>query len=123
MEISERVSGAYNHPEGVAAALIGLTGFRTSKELDRKRISREPLEPNKFVPRKNRTKPPLPTFRGKRLPQKYRTMRVRRDGCRSTGVSSIRPSLLWWTRVRIKTDLDQEAEHTVLLCYRQLVMR
>jgi hypothetical protein len=30
---------------------------------------------------------------------------------------------LWWTRVRIKTDLDQKAEHTVLLCYRQLVMR
>jgi len=30
---------------------------------------------------------------------------------------------LWWTRVRIKTDLDQKAERTVLLCYRQLVMR
>jgi len=24
---------------------------------------------------------------------------------------------LWWTRVRIKTDLDQKAERTVLLCY------
>jgi len=31
--------------------------------------------------------------------------------------------VLWWTRVRIKTDLDQKAERTVLLCYRQLVMR
>src|SRR6516225_1101978 len=25
--------------------------------------------------------------------------------------------VLWWTRVRIKTDLDQKAERTVLLCY------
>jgi len=31
--------------------------------------------------------------------------------------------VLWWTRVRIKTDLDQKAERTVLLCYQQLVMR
>src|SRR6516225_1833802 len=31
--------------------------------------------------------------------------------------------VLWWTRVRIKTDLDQTAERTVLLCYRQLVVR
>jgi len=31
--------------------------------------------------------------------------------------------VLWWTRVRVKTDLDQKAERTVLLCYRQLVMR
>jgi hypothetical protein len=31
--------------------------------------------------------------------------------------------VLWWTRVRIKTDFDQKAERTVLLCYRQLVMR
>jgi hypothetical protein len=31
--------------------------------------------------------------------------------------------VLWWTRVRTKTDLDQKAERTVLLCYRQLVMR
>jgi hypothetical protein len=31
--------------------------------------------------------------------------------------------VLWWTRVRIKTELDQRAERTVLLCYRQLVMR
>jgi len=31
--------------------------------------------------------------------------------------------VLWWTRVRIKTDLDLKAERTVLLCYRQLVMR
>jgi hypothetical protein len=31
--------------------------------------------------------------------------------------------VLWWTRVRIKTDLDQKAERTMLLCYRQLVMR
>jgi hypothetical protein len=31
--------------------------------------------------------------------------------------------VLWWTRVRIKADLDQKAERTVLLCYRQLIMR
>ena len=30
--------------------------------------------------------------------------------------------VLWWTRVRIKTDLDQKAERTALLCYRQLVV-
>src|SRR6516225_10671996 len=31
--------------------------------------------------------------------------------------------VLWWTRVRIKTKFDPEAQKTVLLCYRQLVMR
>jgi len=30
---------------------------------------------------------------------------------------------LWWTRVRIKTEFDPEAKRTILLCYRQLVLR
>jgi hypothetical protein len=31
--------------------------------------------------------------------------------------------VLWWTRVRLRTELDREARRTVILCYRQLVLR
>ena len=31
--------------------------------------------------------------------------------------------VLWWARVRVKTEFDPEAKRTILLCYRQLVMR
>ncbi|MBA0089156.1 MAG: hypothetical protein HRJ53_29550 [Acidobacteria bacterium Pan2503] len=30
---------------------------------------------------------------------------------------------LWWTRIRVKTEFDPDAKRTVILCYRQLVMR
>jgi len=35
MEISERVSGSYNHPEGVAAALIGHCYIRPEATLEK----------------------------------------------------------------------------------------
>ena len=31
--------------------------------------------------------------------------------------------VLWWTRVRIKTELDPDANRNVILCYRQLIAR
>ena len=31
--------------------------------------------------------------------------------------------VLWWTRVRVKTEFDPAADRTTLLCYRQLVLR
>lgn len=31
--------------------------------------------------------------------------------------------VLWWTRVQVKTELDQDKQRTILLCYRQLILR
>ena len=30
---------------------------------------------------------------------------------------------LWWTRVRLKTEFDPDAQRSILLCYRQLILR